>query len=79
MATRTAERIVAKYFGGDPWVRTESPVSSLDDRVTQGVLDGALVQISVSAPPQEPDAPAAQPPANKAAPKSPTPSRPRRQ
>ncbi|MFC4852740.1 GMC family oxidoreductase N-terminal domain-containing protein [Actinophytocola glycyrrhizae] len=42
LATRTAERIVAKYFGGDPWVRSETPVSSLDDRVTQGVLDGAL-------------------------------------
>ena len=42
VATRTAERIFAKYFGGDPWVAAESPVSSLDDRVTRGVLDGAL-------------------------------------
>jgi len=39
VATRTAERIVSRYFGGDPWVRTQSPVSSLDDRVTSGVLD----------------------------------------
>jgi hypothetical protein len=42
VATRTAEHIFAKYFDGDPWVGTESPVSSLDDRVTQGVLDGGL-------------------------------------
>ncbi len=41
LATRTAERIFAKYFGGDPWVRRETPVSSIDDRVTEGVLAGA--------------------------------------
>jgi choline dehydrogenase-like flavoprotein len=38
LATRTAERIFSKYFGGDPWVGSESPVSSTDDRVTQGLL-----------------------------------------
>ena len=42
LATRTAENIVTTYFGGDRWVGTESPVSSLDDRVTEGVLGGAL-------------------------------------
>jgi hypothetical protein len=46
VATRTAERIVSRYFGGSPWVRTQSPVSSLDDRVTRGVLDGALTRPS---------------------------------
>jgi choline dehydrogenase-like flavoprotein len=39
VATRTAEHIVTKYFGGDPWVATESPVSSVDDRVTRGLLE----------------------------------------
>jgi choline dehydrogenase-like flavoprotein len=38
LATRTAEKIFHLYFGGDPWVRTESPVSSINDRVTKGVL-----------------------------------------
>jgi choline dehydrogenase-like flavoprotein len=42
ICTRTAERIFTKYFGGDPWVASESPVSSLDDRVTAGVMAGAL-------------------------------------
>jgi hypothetical protein len=42
VCTRTAERIFTKYFGGDPWVASESPVSSLDDRVTAGVMAGAL-------------------------------------
>jgi choline dehydrogenase-like flavoprotein len=37
-ATRTAERIFVRYFGGDPWVGRESPVSSVDDSVTQAVL-----------------------------------------
>jgi choline dehydrogenase-like flavoprotein len=33
IATRTSERIFQQYFGGDPWVRTESPVVSTDPRV----------------------------------------------
>ena len=37
LATRTAETIFSRYFGGDPWVRDESPVSSIDDRVTEAV------------------------------------------
>jgi choline dehydrogenase-like flavoprotein len=38
LATRTAEKIFRRYFGGDPWVRSESPVSSIDLRVTAAVL-----------------------------------------
>jgi len=42
LCTRTAERIFEKYFGGEPWVGRESPVSSLDQRVTEGVLAGEV-------------------------------------
>ncbi|HEY8526311.1 MAG TPA: GMC oxidoreductase [Acidimicrobiales bacterium] len=35
LATRTAERIFQRYFDGDPWVATESPVVSTDPRVTE--------------------------------------------
>ena len=38
IATRTAEKLFRKYFGGDPWVASEAPVCSTDDRVTEGVL-----------------------------------------
>jgi choline dehydrogenase-like flavoprotein len=38
LATRTAEKIFVGYFGGDPWVGQESPVSSVDDTVTNAVL-----------------------------------------
>jgi choline dehydrogenase-like flavoprotein len=38
LATRTAEKIFLRYFGGDPWVGQESPVSSVDDTVTRAVL-----------------------------------------
>ena len=41
-ATRTAERIFVRYFGGDPWVGRESPVSSVDDSVTRAVLAAGL-------------------------------------
>jgi choline dehydrogenase-like flavoprotein len=37
LATRTAERIFVRQFGGDHWVRRESPVVSTDDRVTHAV------------------------------------------
>jgi choline dehydrogenase-like flavoprotein len=37
LATRTAERIFTRYFDGDPWVKSESPVSSIDPRVTKAV------------------------------------------
>jgi choline dehydrogenase-like flavoprotein len=42
LATRTAERIFVRYFGGDPWVARESPVSSVDDTVTAAVLAAGL-------------------------------------
>src|SRR5690606_27375427 len=29
LATRTAEQIFQKYFGGTPWVTTETPLSSI--------------------------------------------------
>jgi choline dehydrogenase-like flavoprotein len=38
LATRTAERIFQQHFDGDPWVESESPVSSIDDSVTRAVL-----------------------------------------
>ena len=34
LATRTAEKLFAAHFGGDPWVGSESPVVSTDERVT---------------------------------------------
>jgi choline dehydrogenase-like flavoprotein len=42
LATRTAKRIFVRYFGGDAWVGRESPVSSVDDTVTQAVLAAGL-------------------------------------
>ena len=38
LATRTAEQIFQRYFGGDPWVRTESPLSSVNGKVTRAVV-----------------------------------------
>ena len=38
MATWTAEKIFQIYFDGDPWVGRETPMSSIDDRVTAAVL-----------------------------------------
>jgi choline dehydrogenase-like flavoprotein len=37
LATRTAENIFVRYFGGDRWVKRESPVVSTDRRVTRGL------------------------------------------
>ena len=37
LATRTAEKVFKRYFDGDPWVKTESPVSSIDRKVTNAV------------------------------------------
>jgi choline dehydrogenase-like flavoprotein len=42
LATRTAEVIFRRYFGGDAWVRSESPLSSVDDLVTRAVLAEGL-------------------------------------
>jgi choline dehydrogenase-like flavoprotein len=37
LATRTAENIFKRYFGGDPWVRTESPLVSTDRKITRAL------------------------------------------
>jgi choline dehydrogenase-like flavoprotein len=37
LATRTAEKIFQRYFGGDQWVRFESPVVSTDRRITRAL------------------------------------------
>jgi len=42
LATRTAEKIFQLYFDGDPWVGTESPISSIDPAVTRGVIQRGL-------------------------------------
>ncbi|WP_067831123.1 GMC family oxidoreductase N-terminal domain-containing protein [Actinomadura kijaniata] len=34
LATRTAERIFTRHFGGRPWVRAEAPVPSTDPRIS---------------------------------------------
>ncbi|WP_166351332.1 GMC family oxidoreductase N-terminal domain-containing protein [Phytoactinopolyspora limicola] len=34
LATRTAEKIFSRYFGGDAWVGRESPVVSTDSRIS---------------------------------------------
>ena len=38
LATRTAEKIFQTYFDGSPWVKSEAPISSIDDRVTKAVI-----------------------------------------
>ena len=42
LATRTAEKIFRRYFGGDPWVRREAPVSSAGPAVTHAVRERGL-------------------------------------
>ncbi len=42
LATRTAEKIFARYFDGEPWVGRESPVVLTDDAVTQAVIERGL-------------------------------------
>lgn len=37
LATRTAEKIFERYFGGEPWVAHDTPVASIDPAVTQAV------------------------------------------
>lgn len=37
LATRTAEEVFTRYFGGAPWVRTSAPPVSTDPRVTAGM------------------------------------------
>ena len=40
LATRTAERIFATHFGGDPWVGAEAPVVSTDDGIAAALAHG---------------------------------------
>jgi choline dehydrogenase-like flavoprotein len=42
LATRTAEKIFTSYFGGEPWVGRETPVSSIDPAVTRAVRAAGL-------------------------------------
>ena len=42
LATRTAENIVRRYFGGEPWVSETAPVSSIDPAVTAAVVERRL-------------------------------------
>jgi choline dehydrogenase-like flavoprotein len=42
VATRTAEKIFRRYFDGDPWVRSESPVPSISHQVTLAVQGAGL-------------------------------------
>ena len=42
IATRTAERIFTLHFGGQPWVGSEAPVSSIDRSVTRAVRAAGL-------------------------------------
>ncbi len=39
LATRTAEKIYTRYFGGRSWVDRESPVSSIDPSVTRALVE----------------------------------------
>lgn len=42
LSTRTAETIFKRYFGGKGWVHHETPVCSIDDRVTKAVVKRGL-------------------------------------
>ncbi|MDX6643529.1 MAG: hypothetical protein QOD76_1491, partial [Solirubrobacteraceae bacterium] len=42
LATRTAEKIYSRYFGGRHWVGKEAPVASTDKRVTAAVVKRGL-------------------------------------
>jgi choline dehydrogenase-like flavoprotein len=42
LATRTAETIFTRYFGGDPWVGHEAPVCSIEPRITRAVQKRGL-------------------------------------
>ena len=42
LATRTAEKLFQKYFGGAAWVEKESPLTSIDDRITRAVTQRGL-------------------------------------
>jgi choline dehydrogenase-like flavoprotein len=48
LATRAAQTIFTRYFGGHPWVGHEAPVSSIDDRVTQAVFARGIADAPAS-------------------------------
>ncbi|HEY4938123.1 MAG TPA: GMC oxidoreductase [Actinomycetota bacterium] len=65
LATRTAEKIFRQYFGGDPFVGREGPVSSIAHAVTAAVLGTSpAAQPSTNGPtPAAPPPPPPPPPA----------------
>jgi choline dehydrogenase-like flavoprotein len=42
VATRTAEKIFRRYFDGDPWVQSETPISAISLKVTLAVQAAGL-------------------------------------
>lgn len=42
LVTRISEHIFQRYFGGDPWVRTQAPVDSTDSRVSRRLIELGL-------------------------------------
>jgi choline dehydrogenase-like flavoprotein len=50
LATRTAEKIFTRYFGGDAWVGRDAPVSSIDDVITNAVLGRTVAPAPAPAP-----------------------------
>jgi choline dehydrogenase-like flavoprotein len=42
IATRTAENIFVRYFGGQCWIRSCGPVCSTDPRVTRACIQRGL-------------------------------------
>lgn len=47
LAARTAEKILRLCFGGEGWVSKQAPASSIDDSVTQAVIDRAGCRRSI--------------------------------
>lgn len=42
LATRTAEKLFMKHFGGEAWVGKDGLVTSIDDRITRAVIQRGL-------------------------------------
>jgi hypothetical protein len=51
LATRASETIFKRYFGGQGWVHRESPVSSIDRRVTEAVFERQIADAPASSRP----------------------------
>jgi choline dehydrogenase-like flavoprotein len=54
LATRTAETIFKRYFGGHGWVHHETPVCSIDRRVTKAVFRRHIADAPASSRPRPP-------------------------